>query len=172
MQQSGLDCQTVLVPCCGCKVDLLPAFLSRVVPLPGTRLLTHRSSAPFSFAVCGSSSSRVCQCGRPLDSSGHHGAACVVAGLLGSRGFVLESAAARACRIQDMDIVAPNQLDERRSEVLDDGLPVFHGAQVAVDTTLGSALRRDGTPRPRCADVHGAALEGTRKCFLLSCGSM
>ena len=39
-----------------------------------------------------------------------------------------------------MDIVAPNQLDERRIEVLVDGLPLFHGAQV--DTTLVSALRR------------------------------
>ena len=32
------------------------------------------------------SSSRVCRCGRPLDSSGHH-RACAVAGVLGSRGF-------------------------------------------------------------------------------------
>ena len=56
-----------------------------------------------------------------------------------------------------MDIVAPDQLDERRIEVLADGLRFFHGA-VAVDTTLVSALRRDGTPRPRCADVDGGAL--------------
>ena len=63
-------------------------------------------------------------------------------------------------RIQDMDIVAPNQLDERRIEVLADGLLLFHGAQVAVDTTLVSALRRDGTPRPRCADVDGLPVEG------------
>ena len=78
-----------------------------------------------------SSSSRVCRCGRPLDSCGHHRAACAVVGVLGSRGFALESAAARVAggrvtidsRIQDMDIVAPNQLDERRIEVLADGLP-------------------------------------------------
>ena len=62
-----------------------------------------------------------------------------------------------------MDIVRPNQLDERRIEVLVDGLPLFHGAQVAVDTTLVSALRRDGTPRPRCVDVDGAALEAARR---------
>ena len=120
------------------------------------------------------SSSRVCRCGRPLDSCGHHRAACAVVGVLGSRGFALESAAARVCReaggrvttnsrIQDMDIVAPNQLDERRIEVLADGLLLFHGAQVAVDTTLVCALRRDGTPRPRCADVDGAALEAARR---------
>ena len=43
MQQSGQDCQ-----------DLLPAFLSHVVPRPGTRLWTRRSSVPFSVAACGS----------------------------------------------------------------------------------------------------------------------
>ena len=46
--------QTVLGPCCGHKVDLLPACLLRVVPFPGTRLSTHRSSVPFSFTACGS----------------------------------------------------------------------------------------------------------------------
>ena len=34
-------------------------------------------------------------------------------------------------RIQDMDIVAPNQLDECRIEVLANSLLLFHGAQVA-----------------------------------------
>ena len=57
-------------------------------------------------------------------------------------------------RIQDMDIVVPNQLDERRIEVLADGLPLFHGAQVA---------GRDGAPRLRCADVDGALLEAARQ---------
>ena len=46
-----------------------------------------------------------------------------------------------------MDIVAPNRLDERRIEILVDGLPL-HGAKIAVDTTLVSVLRRDGAPRP------------------------
>ena len=119
------------------------------------------------------SSSRVCRCGRPLFSSGHHRAACAVAGVLGSRGFAVESAAARVCReaggrvstnirIQDMDIMAPNLLDDRRVEVLADGLPLFHGQQLAIDTTLVSALGRDGLPRPRCAHVDGAILEAAR----------
>ena len=43
-------------------------------------------------------SSSICRCGRPLDSRGHHRAACSVAGVLGRRGFALESAAARVCR--------------------------------------------------------------------------
>ena len=34
---------------------------------------------------------------------------------------------------------------------------------MAVDTTLVSALRWDGTPRPRHADVGGAALEAARR---------
>ena len=66
-------------------------------------------------------------------------------------------------RIQDMDIVSPNLLDDRRVEVLADGLPLFHGQQLAIDTTLVSALGRDGLPRPRCAHVDGAILEAARR---------
>ena len=66
-------------------------------------------------------------------------------------------------RIQDMDIAMPNNIDERRVEILVDGLQLFHGAQLAVDTTLVSVLRRNGVPRPRCADVDGAALEAARR---------
>ena len=62
-----------------------------------------------------------------------------------------------------MDIVAPNRLDERRVEVLADGLPLFHGAQLAVDTTLVSVLGRNGEPRPRCADVDGVILEEAKR---------
>ena len=43
-------------------------------------------------------SSRTCRCGRPLDVLGHHRAACSTSGVLGRRGFALESAAARICR--------------------------------------------------------------------------
>ena len=35
----------------------------------------------------------------------------------------------------------------------------FHGAQVAVDTTLVSVLGRNGEPRPRCAGIDGVILE-------------
>ena len=41
---------------------------------------------------------RWCVCGRHLDNLGHHRAACSVAGILGRRGFPLETAAARICR--------------------------------------------------------------------------
>ena len=102
------------------------------------------------------STSRNCRCGMPLDSRGHHRAACAVAGVLGRRGFALESAAARVCReagarvsldvrVQDMDLARPDALDNRRLEVVADGLPLFQGAQLAVDTTAVSVLRRDGS---------------------------
>ena len=45
-----------------------------------------------------SSAKRICKCGRPLDSRGHHRAACAMAGVLGRRGFAVGSAAARVCR--------------------------------------------------------------------------
>ena len=43
-------------------------------------------------------SSRSCQCGRLLDCLGHHRSACAVAGVLGRRGFAVESAIASICR--------------------------------------------------------------------------
>ena len=70
-----------------------------------------------------------------LDLPGHHRAACPRAGVLGSRGFSVESAVARVCReagarvstnlcVRDLDQrVAPH--DARRLEVVADGLPLF-----------------------------------------------
>ena len=42
------------------------------------------------------------------------------------------------------------------------GLPLLHGVQIAVDTTLVSPLRRDGTPHSCCAREDGAALRQAR----------
>ena len=44
-----------------------------------------------------------------------------------------------------------------------DGLPLFGGAQLAVDTTIVSALRSDGTAIPRAAHTAGVALEAARR---------
>ena len=118
--------------------------------------------------------SRSCRCGRPLDALGHHRTACPTVGVLGRRGSALESAAARVCReaggcvsvnvaVRDLDIGVPDEADARRLEVVVDGLPLFHGAQLGVDTTLVSVLRRDGTPHPRCANADGAALATARR---------
>ena len=56
-----------------------------------------------------------------------------------------------------MDLAVPNPLDNRRIEVVADGLPLFHGAQLAVDTTVVSPLRQDGTPRKEATypELHG-----------------
>ena len=111
-------------------------------------------------------SSATCRCGQPLDSRGHHRGACAHAGVLGRRGFPLESCAARICReagarvsqnirVQDLDLLPVPRVDNRRLEVVADGLPLFHGAQLAIDTTLVSVVRADGVPRRQCARRDG-----------------
>ena len=140
----------------------------RFDPQPFRVLLLRRLWLPLP------STSRNCRCGLPLDSRGHHRAACAVAGVLGQRGFTLESAAARVCReagakvsldvrVQDMDLARPDALDNRRLEVVADGLPLFQGAQLAVDTTAVSVLRRDGVPRRCVVSQDGPALDAARR---------
>ena len=74
----------------------------------------------------------------------------------------MESAAARVCReaggrvsanvfVRDLDTALPDRADERRIEVIADGLPLFHGAQLPIDT-LVSPLSRDGAPYARCVN--------------------
>ena len=126
------------------------------------------------FRVLLPSTARTCRCGLPLDPCGHHRAAFSVAGVLGRRGFAVESAAARVCReagarvslnvrVQDMDLALPDALDNRCLEIVADGLPLFQGAQLAVDTTLVSVLRRDGVPRQRSTTYDGAVLMTARR---------
>ena len=94
---------------------------------------------------------------------------CGWAGVLGRREFPLESAAARICReaggqvsvdvrVADLDLLPPGRIDNRKT----DGLPLFHGAQLAVDATLVSQIRGDGSARRQCADHDGAALQQAR----------
>ena len=64
--------------------------------------------------------------------------------------------------MQDMDLARP-ALDNHRLEVVADGLPLFQGAQLAVDTTAMSVLRRDGVHRRRVVDQDGAALDAARR---------
>ena len=119
-------------------------------------------------------STRNCRCGRPLDSLGHHRAACAVAGVLGRRGFPLESAAARVCReagarvrtnvmVRDLDLWPPLRIDNRRLEVVPDGLPLHGRTQLAIDATLVSALTRDGTASPGADRHDGVALVEARR---------
>ena len=117
--------------------------------------------------------SALCSCGRRLDAKGAHRSACSTCGVLVKRGVALEVAVARICReagaraqtnvmLRDMNMTVP-PTDTRRIEVVANGLPLFGGAQLAVDTTLVSTLRGDGHPR---ADAHrfpGVAIRDAEK---------
>ena len=75
------------------------------------------------------------------------------------QGEVCRETAARVCtNVRDLDLVAHNNLDGRRLEVIADGLTLWHGAQLAIDTKLVSPLRCDGSARTRAADHDGAVL--------------
>ena len=65
--------------------------------------------------------------------------------------------------VRDLDLLAPNVQDARRLEIVAEGLPLFGGAQLAVDTTLVSAHHCDGTARPGAAHIDGAALVVSRR---------
>ena len=117
---------------------------------------------------------RFCRCRRALDPFGDHRAACAQAGILRSRGGPLERAAARICReagarvttntrIVDLNIDHVDTQDDRRIEVIANGLPLWGGAQLAVDTTLVSPLTRAGHPRMRGGQYRGTALRDARR---------
>ena len=65
--------------------------------------------------------------------------------------------------VRELDLRAPDVHDGRRLEVVAEGLPLFGGAQLALDTTLVSALHCDGSTRPHAADVDGVALSPRRR---------
>ena len=143
-----------------CPALSYPSHLFRV-------LLLRRLRLPLPL------SQRYCRCRRPLDSLGDHRAACARAGVLRSRGCPLERAAARVCReagarvtcntrLADMNLQV-DRVDDRRLEVVANGLPLWGGQQLAVDTTLVSPLSGSGQPcrrpctPPQRADIPGAA---------------
>ena len=89
------------------------SHLTRLQPRLFRTILLRRLRQPLPL------SERSCRCGRPLDSSGHHRAACAQAGVLERRGFAVESAAARIFReagsrvrvnvfVRDMDLIMPH----------------------------------------------------------------
>ena len=109
-----------------------------------------------------------CRCRRRMDKFGDHRAARANSGVLRPRGVPLEHAAARICReagarvarnvfLANMNIDVPIE-DARQIEVVANGLPLWHGAQLAVDTTLVCPVRRDGGPRPNGDIRPGVAL--------------
>ena len=150
--------------------DLSPQSLTTNPPL------THPTSSELScFAACGSPF--LClpaSAGAVALLLGDHRAACPQAGILRSRGVALERAAARICReagarvttntrVTDLNLAQVTRQDDRRIEVIANGLNLWGGAQLAIDTTLVSPLTRDGQPRRRAGTYAGAALHTARR---------
>ena len=114
-----------------------------------------------------------CECGGFVDSLGRHRAACPRSGRLRSRAVAPEKTLARICReagavvrcnvkLREMNVtVAAN--DELEVEVLASGLPLEHGAQLAVDVTLRSAVTASGRACPNAAVVDGAVANAARR---------
>ena len=156
-------------PCTGVAFSVCPSSpLTRIDSALFRVLLQRRLHLPLPL------SQRICGCGRPLDPFGHHPAACSRTGALGRRGFALESAAARVCReaggrvvtnmfVRDMDLGVLVAGDNRRLEVVVDGLPLHGGVQFAVDTKLVSSIRGSGEPRQGAATTDGVALTQARR---------
>ena len=122
--------------------------LSRIDSAP-FRVLLRKLQLPLLLSV------RSCRCGRPF-SLCHHRAVCAVAGVLGRRGWALESAAATVCReggarvrlnvfVRDMDLTESNRLDGRRLEVVADGLSP-QSTQQWCRLSTGTALLGEGLP--------------------------
>ena len=112
---------------------------------------------------------RSCSCRGALDAYGDHRAACSTSSVLASRALPLERAIARVCQeagarvgrnvaLAAMNIDVPVH-DARRIEVVCNGPPLWHGAQLAVDATLVSPVA--GKNKPRNSPTHraGAALD-------------
>ena len=155
-------------PCGGKVFTVLPTSTLTTVPSAELRvLLLRRLHLPIPVAA------RRCRCRGELDARGHHRAACSTCGVLRRRGKPLEKAAARVCReagarvaenvlLRDMNVAGISGHDGRNIEVVANGLPLWGGAQLAVDTTLVCPVRRNGTPQPGAATTDGTQLQTAR----------
>ena len=65
--------------------------------------------------------------------------------------------------LQDMNLPGISARDNRQLEVVANGLPLWGGAQLGVDATLVSPVRRDGQPQPHADDEDGAQLRVARQ---------
>ena len=111
-------------------------------------------------------------CGRPIDEHGDHLSACMRSGRPQIRAGAVEAVVAQICKeagarvrhnvlVRDLN-VAVHASDERRLEIVCNGLPVMGGSQLAIDVTLRSSPTRDGLPRGDAAWKDGAIAEGAR----------
>ena len=106
-----------------------------------------------------------CECGGAVDLYGRHRAAC---GRLRTRAVGPERTLARVCReagatvrwqakLRDMNVTVSAN-DERAIEVLASGLPLFQGAQLAVDITIRSVLTASGAAIPNTSHTDGVVV--------------
>ena len=133
-------------------------------------LLLRRMRLPLQVAAsrCNGNSCRAC-----LDALGDHRAACSLAGRLVLRSSPVERMWARVCReggarvqtnvfLRDLNLRGVEAQDGRRIEVIANGLPLYHGAQIAIDATIVSPVRADGLPIARSDENDGVALRNAR----------
>ena len=133
----------------------------RLAPQPFRILLLRRLRPPLPLSAC--------RCGRPFDVLGHHRAACGTAGVLGQswlgpgeRRSTCVSRGRRTCSSErPCARHGPPRVQPARwtLEVVVDGLPLWNGAQLAIDTTVVSPVRSDGTVRAGTASIKGKALD-------------
>ena len=85
----------------------------------------------------------------------------------------MERVLARVCReaggrvtqntfVRDLNVRGISADDGRRLEVVVSGLPLYQGQQLALDATLVSPVRRDGTAQPGAAVEVGVTLRRAR----------
>ena len=147
----------------GCTFTATPSSPDTAVPDAEYRvLLLRRLRLPLPLAP------KHCACGGLLDELGDHRSACAQVGALARRAGLLERAAARICKgagarvatnvaLRELNLDVP-AADGRRTEVVANGLPLWQGAQIAIDATVVSPVRRDGSARPEADSEPGLAL--------------
>jgi len=67
------------------------------------------------------------------------------------------------CLLRDLNLEGLSDTDNRRIEVIATGLPLFGGAQLALDATLVSAVKSDGSAHPQAERKDGVRLTEARK---------
>jgi len=153
--------------CISCAAAVtVPSALLRV-------LLLRRLRLPLPLAP------RRCSCRGQLDALGDHRTACATSGVLATRALPLEHAVARVCREAGARVARNVRLadmnldvlvaDARRIEVVANGLPLWHGSQLAIDATIVSPLTWLGDAHPpadvdpSCALAAAAGIRHTPK---------
>ena len=149
---SGGGCSHVLHGCPTSPEYTLTPDVFRTIVLERLRLPLHVSDGR-------------CDCRALTDSRGRHLAACPHSGRLQTRAVAPEKTLARICReagatvranvkLRDLNVAVRGD-DERCIEVVASGLPLYHGAQLAVDITMRSAVTSSDEARPGADRVDG-----------------